>query len=269
MVLYKKSIQLLLAVLVPITLSFAQGTKEDVIKDLDQKADYYAKTAKQIWDWAEVGFQEEKSSALLQTTLKDEGFEVVSGVAGMPTSFFASYGSGTPVIAVLAEFDALPGLSQKATPYQEPVVPEGAGHACGHHLFGTASTAAAIAIKNWLVATGTKGTIKLFGCPAEEGGAGKVYMVRSGLFEAIDIVLHWHPSSTNRVRPEAKSLANKSAKFRFYGTPSHAAISPEKGRSALDAVEAMNVMVNMMREHAPEKSRIHYVITKGGQINEI
>ena len=264
MLFYKKITQVLLVVMVSTTLSMSQQTKQDVIKDLDQKADKYAKTAKQIWDWAEVGFQEEKSSALLQTTLKEEGFEIVSGVAGMPTAFIASYGSGLPVIAVLAEFDALPGLSQKATPYQDPVVIEGAGHGCGHHLFGTGSTAAAISIKDWLKKTGTKGTIKLYGCPAEEGGAGKVYMVREGLFNDIDIVLNWHPSSKNRVKPIASSLSNKSAKFRFYGKSSHAAAAPERGRSALDAVEAMNMMVNLMREHVPERTRIHYVITKGG-----
>lgn len=251
------------------TFAIAQETKQDVIKNLDQEVAKYAKTAKQIWDWAEVGYQEEKSSGLLQSILEKEGFEIESGVAGMPTSFVATYGSGLPVIGVLAEFDALPGLSQKATTHQEAVIKDGAGHACGHHLFGTGSIAAAIATKDWLIKTGTKGTIKLFGTPAEEGGGGKVYMVREGLFNDVDIVLHWHPGSLNRVVPEAHSLANKSAKFRFYGVTSHAAASPEKGRSALDGVEAMNMMVNMMREHIPEKSRIHYVITKGGDAPNI
>jgi aminobenzoyl-glutamate utilization protein B len=187
----------------------------------------------------------------------------------MPTAFVASYGSGSPVIAILAEFDALPGLSQKALPKQESIVKEGAGHACGHHLFGTGSAASAIAIKDWLIKTKQQGTIKLYGCPAEEGGAAKVYMVRDGLFNGIDIALHWHPSSKNFVEPQAYSLANISVKFRFYGKPAHAAAAPEKGRSALDGVEAMNIMANMMREHVPEKSRIHYVITKGGDAPNI
>ena len=265
----QKTTHVLLIIIAISTLSIAQETKEDVVNTLDQGADSYAKTAKQIWDWAEVGYQEEKSSSLLQSILDKQGFEVESGVAGMPTSFIATYGSGLPVIAILAEFDALPGLSQKATAHQDAVIKEGAGHACGHHLFGTGSLAAAIAIKDWLIKTGTKGTIKLFGTPAEEGGAGKVYMVRSGLFDDVDIALHWHPSSENRVVPMAYSLANKSAKFRFNGIPSHASASPEKGRSALDAVESMNMMVNMMREHVPEKSRIHYVITKGGDAPNI
>jgi aminobenzoyl-glutamate utilization protein B len=265
----KKPIQLLIIIMAVSTLSIAQETKEDVVHNLDQDADKYAKTAKQIWDWAEVGYQEEKSSELLQSILDKEGFKVESGVAGMPTSFIATYGSGLPVIGILAEYDALPGLSQKATSHQDAVIKEGAGHACGHHLFGTGSLAAAVAIKDWLLKTGTKGTIKLFGTPAEEGGAGKVYMVRAGLFDDVDIALHWHPNSTNGVVPEAYSLANKSAKFRFHGIPSHAAASPENGRSALDAVESMNMMVNMMREHVPEKSRIHYVITKGGDAPNI
>lgn len=264
MIVYKQSTQLLLAILISISLSMAQETKEDVIKQLDQKSNTYSKAAKQIWEWAEVGYKEEKSSALIQTMLKDEGFEVVPGIADIPTAFVASYGSGSPVIALLAEFDALPGLSQKATPYQEPLRPEGAGHACGHHLLGVGSSAAAIAIKKWMIGTGTKGTIKLYGCPAEEGGAGKVYMVRAGLFNDVDIVLHWHPAPVNVVPPAPISLANITAKFRFHGKPSHAAGSPHKGRSALDGVEAMNVMVNMMREHIKEKSRIHYIITKGG-----
>ena len=243
--------------------AYAQKYKKQVIQNLDDKQVEYGKTAHQIWEWAEVGYQETKSSGLLQDLLRKEGFTIETGVAGIPTAFVATYGSGSPVIGILAEYDALPGLSQASVTTRQPVIDEAPGHACGHHLFGTASTAAAIEVKNWLAKSGNSGTIKLYGTPAEEGGAGKVYMVRAGLFDKVDAVLHWHPSDMNAASPWA-TLANKSAKFRFYGVASHAAGAPERGRSALDAVEAMNMMVNMMREHVPDKTRIHYVITKGG-----
>ena len=203
-------------------------------------------------------------SALLQQTLKDAGFKVTHGVAGMPTAFIAEYGNGIPVIAILGEFDALPGLSQVAKPIKEELTPGAAGHACGHHLFGTASTAASIAVKNWLVNSGKSGTIRFYGTPAEEGGGGKVYFVKAGLFDDVDAVLHWHPASGNNA-DAASSLANISAKFRFYGVSAHASGAPHFGKSALDGVEAMNYMVNMMREHIPQESRIHYVITSGGE----
>jgi len=241
----------------------AQKYKKEVIQNLDQKEVEYGQTAHQIWEWAEIGYQETKSSGLLQETLKRAGFTVETGVAGIPTAFVASYGSGKPIIGILAEYDALPGLSQQAVTQRKPVVADDPGHACGHHLFGTASTAAAIEVKNWLAKSGQSGTIRLYGTPAEEGGSGKVYMVRAGLFNDVDAVLHWHPSSVNAAAPHV-TLANKTAKFRFYGIASHAAGAPERGRSALDAVEAMNIMSNMMREHVPEKTRIHYIITRGG-----
>ena len=196
--------------------------------------------------------------------LKEEGFTIETGVAGIPTAFTATFGSGSPVIGVLGEYDALPGFSQDAVPFKKELAGNTNGHACGHHLFGSASAAAAIAVKNWLKTTGRKGTIRFYGTPAEEGGAGKVYMVRAGLFQDVDAVIHWHPGDDNNANP-ISSLSNKSAKFRFRGVASHAAASPERGRSALDAVEALNYMVNMMREHIPEKSRVHYVITRGGE----
>jgi aminobenzoyl-glutamate utilization protein B len=248
--------------------AYAQKYKKEVIQNLEAKQVEYGQTAHQIWEWAEVGYQETKSSSLLQEILKKEGFTIETGVAGMPTAFVATYGSGGPVIGVLAEYDALLGLSQASVTNRQPIIDEAPGHACGHHLFGTASTAAAIEVKNWLGKSGHTGTIRVFGTPAEEGGAGKVYMVRAGLFDNVDAVLHWHPASVNAASPAA-SLANKSAKFRFYGTASHAAAAPERGRSALDAVEAMNMMANMLREHVPEKTRIHYVITKGGNAPNI
>ena len=241
----------------------AQKKVDDVIKKLDGQSETYGTIAQNIWELAEMGYQEEKSAALLQKTLADAGFTINKGVAGIPTAFTAQYGSGAPIIAIMGEFDALPGLSQEAVA-EKKSAGRAAGHACGHHLFGTASTAAAIAVKDWMAANKTKGTIRFYGTPAEEGGSGKVYMVREGLFDDVDVALHWHPSSQNAASAGA-ALANKSAKFRFYGVSAHAAGAPEKGRSALDGVEAMDAMVNMMREHIPEKARIHYVITDGGK----
>ena len=241
-----------------------ETAKEKAIESIDKDKDHYFDIAMKIWDYAELGYQETKSSGLLQSTLKDEGFTIETGVAEIPTAFIASYGSGTPVIALLGEFDALPGVSQTNSPFKEKRDDVNAGHACGHHLFGAGSAAAAIVVKEWMVANKIKGTLRYYGTPAEEGGAGKVYMVREGLFEDVDAVLHWHPSSGNSANA-ASSLANKSAKFRFYGVASHAAGSPWNGRSALDGVEAMNYMVNLMREHIPQESRLHYVITSGGE----
>ncbi|QHT68741.1 amidohydrolase [Rhodocytophaga rosea] len=245
---------------------FAQeeSDKAKLMAALDKQTATYGDIAKKIWGFAEVGYQEEKSTALLQEQLKKAGFQVTPGVAEIPTAFTATFGSGKPVIAILAEFDALPGVSQDAVPERKVLQANAAGHACGHHLFGTGSTAAAIAIKDWLKSSGTKGTIRVYGTPAEEGGAGKVYMVRAGLFNDVDVVLHWHPNNENEASASS-SLANKSAKFRFNGIAAHAAAAPERGRSALDGVEAMNYMVNMMREHIPSDTRIHYVITRGGE----
>jgi|UniRef100_UPI00404AF581 aminobenzoyl-glutamate utilization protein B len=258
-----KKIYFFLVSLCCLSMGNSQITKEEVLQSIDAKNSAYTAIAQNIWKYAEMGYQEEKSSALLQKTLSDAGFSIKKGVAGMPTAFIAEYGSGAPVIAVLGEFDALPGLSQKAVSKKESLGAE-AGHACGHHLFGTASTAAAIAVKDWLKNNKVNGTIRFYGCPAEEGGSGKVYMVRENLFNDVDIALHWHPNNQNAANAGA-ALANKSAKFRFYGVSAHAAASPEKGRSALDGVESMNMMVNMMREHIPQEARIHYVITDGGK----
>ncbi len=241
----------------------AQKNKDKILSQLDNKTSFYSDIALKIWDYAEMGYLEVKSSALLQKTLQDEGFKITTGVAGIPTAFIAEYGNEGPVIAILGEYDALPGLSQQAVT-EKKSAGKAAGHACGHHLFGTASAAAAISVKDWLKSTKTKGRIRFYGCPAEEGGSGKVYMTREGLFDDVDTVLHWHPSSVNASNPGA-ALANKSAKFRFYGVSAHAAGAPERGRSALDAVESMNYMVNMMREHIPQDARIHYVITDGGK----
>ena len=230
---------------------------------VEQRSGLTANVASKLWDWAEVGYQETKSSGLLQDTLAGEGFDVEAGVAGIPTAFVAEYGSGEPVIAILAEFDALPGINQSSAPTRDPVEGKHAGQACGHNLFGAGSVSAAIAVRHWLESTGTEGTIRVYGTPAEEGGSGKVYMTRAGLCDDVDIAMHWHPDDQNSAAANT-SLANRSAKFRFNGISAHAAGAPERGRSALDGVEAFNMMANMMHEHMPQDARMHYVITAGG-----
>ena len=243
-------------------LSFGQS-KEPMFSFLDAQMARYKDMAFQIWDFAELGYQEYKSSKLLADYLESQGFQIERGVANIPTAFVASYGETGPTIGILAEYDALPGLSQKPIVFKE-TAGQKAGHACGHHLFGVGSVAAAVAVKGWLIENQIPGRVKLFGTPAEEGGSGKVYMTREGLFKEVDVMLHWHPSDANSV-DIASSLANKTGKFRFYGRSAHAALSPERGRSALDGVEAMTHMINMLREHVPSDARIHYVITNGGK----
>ncbi len=246
------------------TTAAVNANKEAALNSLSANYEADKKTALQIWDFAEVGYKENKSSALHIQHLKEAGFTIETGVAGIPTAFVATYGSGSPAIGILAEYDALPGLAQNAVPEKSVIAEKNAGHGCGHHLFGTASVSAGIAIKELIAAGKLKGTIKVYGCPAEEGGSGKVFLVRAGLFNDLDAVIHWHPSDVNGVSTTS-ALANKSAKFKFYGIAAHAAQAPEQGRSALDAVEAMDNMVNMMREHIPQETRIHYVITNGGK----
>ena len=241
----------------------AARDRDFLLRAVDAHARQSGETALAIWRYAEVGYQEKQSSALLQKELADAGFTVQAGVADMPTSFIATAGSGQPVIAILAEFDALPGLSQAAVATRSPIEGKSAAHACGHNLFGAGSASAALALKDWLAARGLPGTVRLYGTPAEEGGAGKVYMVRAGLFKDVDVALHWHAGDRNDASQNG-SNSNKSCKFRFHGVSSHAAAAPEKGRSALDAVEAMDMMANMMREHMPQEARLHYVITRGG-----
>lgn len=238
--------------------------REDLVAGIDARYDEHQAIALKIWDLAELGYLETESSALLQAELSAQGFRVEAGVAGIPTAFVAEAGSGQPVIALLAEFDALPGITQTASPMREEIPGKSGGHACGHHLFGTASLGAGVAIKRWLEESGTSGTIRVYGTPAEEGGSGKVYMVREGLFRDVDVVLSWHPGDVNRAQA-SRTLANRSARFTFRGVSAHAARAPEKARSALDGVEAFNYMMNLMREHVPQETRIHYVITAGGK----
>ncbi len=226
---------LILALAAPIQAqSRAQSpAKQQLATSIDAKFDRYVGVAHRIWNFAEVGYQETQSSALLQSELKNAGFTVRAGVADIPTAFVAEFGRGAPVIGILAEFDALPGLSQQVTPERSPIAGKDAGHACGHHLFGTGSVAAAIAVKEWLQSAGRAGTIRVYGTPAEEGGGGKIYLVRAGLFKDADVVLDWHAGSANNASP-GPSLANKSGKFRFRGVSAHAAGAPWRGRSALD-----------------------------------
>lgn len=231
----------------------------------DKAAPDITANALKIWGFAEIGYHEARSSALLQAQLKAAGFTVKAGVAGMPTAFVASYRTGPgPVIAVVGEFDALPGLSQEAVPTRKPIEGQRAGHGCGHHLFGAASAGAAIVLAQWMAANHVQGEIRFYGTPAEEAGAGKVFMVREGLFDDVDAAINWHPSDRNSAAQE-RSLAVVGMRFRFHGVSAHAAADPEKGRSALDGVEIMNVAVNYLREHVPQETRIHYVIKKGGE----
>jgi aminobenzoyl-glutamate utilization protein B len=239
-----------------------------LLKSVDTHAAQYGEVSKQIWQFAETGYQETKSSALLQQQLKTAGFEVKAGVADIPTAFIASYGSGKPVIGIMGEYDALPGLSQEVTPERKAVTADAPGHACGHNLFGAGSALAAVAVKEYMEANKLAGTIRFYGTPAEEGGGGKVYMSRAGLFSDADVMLHWHPASENSVQ-NGGSLANITAKFRFHGMASHAAVAPERGRSALDGVMLMDTAIEYLREHIPSNTRVHYIITKGGSAPNI
>jgi aminobenzoyl-glutamate utilization protein B len=219
----------------------------------------------QIWTCAETGYQEKRSARALADVLAQAGFEIEYGVAGIPTAFVASYGQGKPVIAILGEYDALPGLSQQAVPQRVPVVEGGNGHGCGHNLLGVAALAAALAVQQAIQAGEAVGTVRYYGCPAEENGSGKAFMVRAGLFQDVDLSLTWHPSNFNGTIT-VNFLANIKVKFRFHGTASHAAADPHNGRSALDAVELMNVGANYLREHIIPDARLHYVILNGGGI---
>ncbi len=233
------------------------------VADVDQRSEELKAVNHAIWEFAEVGLEEHKSSKLLVSKLRDNGFKVTHGVSDMPTAFVASYGSGKPVIGILAEYDALPGMSQKADPERSPVTEGAPGHACGHSGLGTGALGAALAVKAAIDRHEIKGTIRLYGTPAEETVIGKIYMLLDGQFDDLDICLHWHPS-TKTGAWAGSSKAVVSAKFTFNGVSAHAAGNPEKGRSALDAVELMNLGVNFMREHVKEDARMHYVITDGG-----
>ena len=234
---------------------------------LNSQFNTYDKIQKQLYEYAEPGYMEYKSAELFIKHLEEHGFKVERGVAGIPTAFVASYGSGKPVMAVLAEYDALPGLSQDTTPKNSPIVEGGYGHACGHNLIGTGALSAAVAVSKWL-AEGHQGTIRLYGCPAEEGGGGKTYMVREGLFNDVDCAISYHPSRRNDILCKSQS-AKIGIIFDYEGKTAHAGATPYDGRSALDAVEALNYMMNLNREHIHPDCRMHYVITGGGEAPNI
>jgi len=241
---------------------------DSVLDHVSAHADRFGAISRQIWENPELGYHETKSSNLLQQELKANGFDVRAGVGGMPTSFVASFGSGKPVIALMGEFDALPGLSQKEEPVLDPVQAGAPGHGCGHNLLGSASALAAVAIKEEMQARGLRGTIRYYGTPAEEGGGGKIYMLHAGLFKDVDAVLAWHPGDSNRVNL-GSMLANNGGRFKFYGIAAHAAAGPDRGRSALDGVMIMLNSIEFLREHVPQETRIHYIITNGGQAPNI
>lgn len=259
----KKSIIALLL----LSASAAVFAQKEGLKYLDSSFEVYDALSHSLWEEPELGYLEYRSVEKLTAHLEANGFKVEKGIAGIPTAFVASFGSGGPVIGILAEYDALPGLSQAAVPYRQPIVEGAPGHGCGHNLLGTGSVAGAVAISKWLAA-GHKGTVKLFGCPAEEGGGGKAYMVREGCFDGVDAMLDWHPDVRNTVN-RVSGLANVQVRFVFHGKSAHASSGPQNGRSALDAVEAFDYMMNLMREHVPSDSRIHYAITDGGKAPNI
>ncbi|OCA82093.1 M20 family metallopeptidase [Pseudobacillus wudalianchiensis] len=238
---------------------------QTLISDLiEQKRDKFIKLSDKIWHCPEINFQEHQSSAYLCQALEAEGFHIEREVAGLQTGFIGSYGSGKPVVAILGEFDALTGLSQKkGLAKHEPVTPGGHGHGCGHNLLGAGAFAAAVAVKNYMKQTGLQGTVRYYGCPAEENGSGKAFMARAGLFDDVDLALSWHPS-TIPIIWNVHTLANYAVTFKFNGKSAHAAAAPHLGRSALDAVELMNIGVNYLREHMISEARVHYAITDTG-----
>jgi len=238
-------------------------TQQSAVAAVDRQAQTLKEVNRSIWEFAEVGLQETRSSKLLIEHLERADFEVERNVSNMPTAFVASYGQGKPIVGILAEYDALPGMSQQVAPRRQPVVEGAAGHACGHCALGTGALGAALAVREAMEKHDLPGTIRLYGTPAEETVIGKVYMTLDGQFDDLDICLHWHPSSRNEAW-SGSSKALVSAKFTFRGTPAHASVSPESGRSALDAVELMNIGANYMREHLTEDARLHYVVTDGG-----
>lgn len=238
--------------------------REWIMNWIQQKEDYFRRISRTVWEYAELGLREEKSAALLCSALREDGFVVENGLAGIPTAFSGSFGTGKPVIGILGEFDALEGLSQEAGIPQRKKRPDhNNGHGCGHNLLGVGALAAAMALKDYIEETGSCGTVIYYGCPGEEYGCGKTYMAREGCFAALDAALAWHPMDENRVE-ERGSLAALGMEFTFTGKSAHASVCPHLGRSALDAVELLNVASNFMREHIISEARIHYAITDAG-----
>ncbi len=243
---------------------FKEADRVRLLAALDAKASHYGDLSRKIWEYSEVGYKEIRSVSAHVAELKAAGFDVQEGVASIPTAFVASWGAGKPIIGIMAEYDALPGLSQYDTPERKARVEGDPGHGCGHNLLGTASVAAAIAARDELAARKLPGTIRLYGTPAEEGGGGKIYIARAGLMKDLDVMLSWHPGDRNQA-DAGSSLANIAAKFRFRGLAAHAAGNPDQGRSSVDAVMLTGMGFEFLREHVPEETRIHYIITKGGE----
>ena len=239
---------------------------EEIWRLSDRKAPAFFELSDRVWATPELNYRERRSAAAHAAMLAEEGFRVREGAAGLPTAIIGEAGSGGPTIAILGEFDALPGLSQEAgIAHENPIAPGGNGHGCGHNMPGSASLLAATAIKDYLAEHSLGGRVRYYGCPAEEGGSAKGFMVRAGLFDDVDIAISWHPAEFTGVnRPF--SLACVEIEFTFHGRSSHAATAPHLGRSALDAVELMNIGVNYMREHMPPTARVHYALIDGGGV---
>ena len=238
--------------------------KQAAVAAVEAKRDLVAQVADSIWDYAELSLQETRSAALYCEVLEKEGFTVEKGICNIATAFSASYGSGRPVIGILAEYDALSGLSQEGGSVERKErVSGGCGHGCGHNLLGAGAMAAALGVKAFLESTHTPGTVILYGCPGEEGGAAKAFMARDGLWKRLDAAITWHPEDTNEVQTGSSNSCIQT-QYHFTGVPSHAAGAPDRGRSALDAVELMNIGVQFLREHMSDKARVHYAITDAG-----
>jgi len=251
-----------------LTLTALAMEKQELFDTVEAERSWLEDLSQSIWADPEVALQEYDSAEKLQDALREEGFEVETGVAGMDTAFIARYGEGDPVVGTMGEFDALPGMSQQATAEREPVEEGAPGHGCGHNLFGVGSLAAAVAVKRAIECGDAEGTVVYAGTPAEEAGGGKVYMVRDGVFDDVDAVVSWHPG-WNNAPGKGSCLAVDSFEFRFEGETAHAAASPESGRSALDGVQLLGTGIEYMREHVPQAARIHYVVTDGGDAANI
>lgn len=241
--------------------------KLTVIQYLEERAPDFYTLSDKIWENAEIRFREKQSVQDYAAFLKDEGFTITIGMAGLKTGFRAEWGNGKPVIGFLGEYDALTGMSQEAgVCVKKPLASDGNGHGCGHNLLGVGSLMGAVGLKYYLETEGKSGTVVFFGCPAEEGGSGKTFMAREGCFDQLDVAFSWHPHNCNMM-PPGPVLANVSIRYSFTGKASHAAAAPEAGRSALDALELMNIGVQFLREHIPSSARIHYAITDAGGIS--
>lgn len=254
--------------LLPVAAQSPDAARSAILAAVERESPGWIAMSRKIWENPELGFRETASAALILDALRAQGFSIREHLAGMPTAFIAEWGQGAPVIGIIGEYDALPGLSQIDSPERKARVEGAPGHGCGHNLFGTASALAAVAVKQHLQETKLPGTIRFYGTPAEEGGAGKVYMIRAGLFKDASVVLAWHPWNTNQA-DDNPWLANISAKVRYTGRAAHAAASPDSGRSALDGAEIFAHAVNLLREHVPQETRMHYIFSKAGSAANI